>query len=81
MSKEKEDFENYTYKELVRVLIHRIESLDDRERLLQRDLSRIHGLLEGKKEGGKTRRWQIATIITVIGLAVSIIVAVASHLQ
>jgi len=83
----KEDLENLTYKELVRVMIHRIESLDERERLLQKDLSRIHGLLEGKKEEeerkkerSKTRRWQVATVISIIGLVFSIIVAIVNSL-
>jgi len=75
-----EDVEKMTYKELVRVLIQRIESIDDRERLLQKELARIHGLIEGKKEGSKTRRWQVATVISVIGLVFSIIVAVVNSL-
>jgi len=75
--------EKLTYKELVRILIDRINSqdkkfdnLDKREIIIQKALARLEGKLEGRKEGSKIRRWQIATVISVIGLVVSIIVAV-----
>jgi len=56
-----EDVEDY-----VKSVDKKVDSIDDRERMLQKDLSRIHGLLEGRKEAKeetrKERRWTMDRI-------------------
>lgn len=63
-----EDVEDY-----VKSVDKKVDSIDDRERMLQKDLSRIHGLLEGRKEvqeeTQKKRRWtldRIGLVCTVV---------------
>lgn len=83
--------EKLTYKELVRLLIDRIESidkkfdnLDTRETIIQKALARLEGKIEGTKEAeekaDKQWKWKVATVISIVGLVVSIIVAVVSNL-
>jgi len=58
-----EDVEDY-----VKSMDKKVDSIDDRERMLQKDLSRIHGLLEGRREAKEERRKEKRWTMDRIGL-------------
>ena len=45
-----EDYKGMTNKELLRMIMHRIESLDERERILQRKMERLLGREEAEEK-------------------------------
>lgn len=58
-----EDYKGMTNKELLRMIMHRIESLDERERILQRKMERLLGREEVKEKTGEKWSREKAVLI------------------
>lgn len=72
--------ESLTYKELIRELIKRldeqssqIQSLDQRERILQITLERLMGKMEGQKEESGEWKWKLGFATTIILFVINLL--------
>lgn len=75
--------EKMTYTEVVRLLLTRIKSLDEkfnkldsRELILQKAFERLLGTLEGKKEASSSTRYNATLVLSIIALIASIVISV-----
>jgi len=74
-----EEFKNRTNKELLRMIIHRIESLDERERLLQREMARVLTHLETEKDWSREKAVLVGWFLTLILFIIEIVLRVMGY--